>query len=231
MVDLAFECIDITSDPYAAGPTLVFRLRIREASGERMHAIALRAQIRIEPQKRRYAPEESARLNHLFGDPTRYADTLKPMQFAMASVMVPSFRGDVEVDLHVPCTYDMEIASTSYFNGLRTGEIPLLLLFSGTAIAKGATGFSVTQIPWNLEANYFLPVTEWRAMIDHFFPGCGWVRLGAETLDALAAYKTARALPSFEMVVDVLLAEALAAEAARALERAALDQCAVDRAP
>jgi hypothetical protein len=224
VVDLSFECIDVRSDPFAAGPTLVFRLRIREATGERMHAVALRAQIRIEPQKRRYAQEESTRLNHLFGDPSRYADTLKPIQFAMASVMVPSFTGDIEVDVHVPCTYDMDIASTSYFNALIEGEIPLLLLFSGTAIAKGASGFSVTQVPWNLEANYFLPVSEWRAMIDRFFPGCGWVRLGAETLDALAAYKTARALPTFEMAVDALLAEALAAEAARALERAPLDR-------
>jgi hypothetical protein len=211
MVDFRFSCIDVGADPYAAGPTLVFRLRVRETTGERIHALALRVQIRIEPQKRRYAPAEAAGLNDLFGDPSRYADTLKPLQFAMASVMVPSFTGDIEVDLHVPCTYDLEVAATSYFHALQEGEIPLLLLFSGTAIAKGATGFSVSQVPWNLEAEYRLPVAEWRAMMDRFFPNGGWLRLSRETLQALGAYKNVRALPTWEQAIEALLADALLA--------------------
>jgi hypothetical protein len=209
VVDLRFTCIDVSSDPYAAGPTLVFRLRVGEATGERIHALALRVQIRIEPQKRRYAPAEAAGLNDLFGDPSRYADTLKPLQFAMASVMVPSFTGDIEVDLHVPCTYDLEVAATSYFHALQEGEIPFLLLFSGTAIAKGATGFSVSQVPWNLESEYRLPVAEWRAMMDRFFPNGGWLRLSRETLDALGAYKNVRALPTWEQTIEALLADSL----------------------
>ena len=48
--------------------------------------------------------------------------------------MVPSFTGSVEVDVPVPCTYDLEIAATSYFHALDEGEIPLVLLFSGTLI-------------------------------------------------------------------------------------------------
>ncbi|MBA3743719.1 DUF6084 family protein [Sporichthya sp.] len=208
MVDLSFACIDVSSDPYAAGPTLVFRLRVSESTGERIHALGLRVQMRIEPQKRRYTPAESAKLNDLFGDPTRYADTLKPVQFAMASIMVPSFTGDIEVDLHVPCTYDMEVASTGYFHALEEGSIPLLMLFSGTAIAKGTTGFSVSQVPWNLEATYLLPVSEWRAMMERFFPSGSWVRLGRETLAALGAFKNTRALATWEQAVDALLAEA-----------------------
>jgi hypothetical protein len=210
VVDLRLRCIDVSSDPYAAGPTLVFRLRVSEATGERIHALALRAQIRIEPQKRRYTPAEAAGLNDLFGDPSRYADTLKPLQFAMASVMVPSFTGDIEVDLHVPCTYDLEVAATSYFHALAEGEIPFLLLFSGTAIAKGATGFSVSQVPWNLESEYRLPVAEWRAMMDRFFPNGGWLRLSRETLVALGAYKNLRALPTWEQAIEALLADSIA---------------------
>jgi hypothetical protein len=218
VVDLAFSCIDVSSDPYAAGPTLVFRLRVSEATGERMHALALRVQIRIEPQKRRYAPGEAARLNDLFGDPSRYADTLKPLQFAMASVMVPSFTSDIEVDLHVPCTYDLEVASTSYFHALQDGDIPFVLLFSGTAIAKGSTGFSVTQVPWNLEADYRLPVAEWRAMMDRFFPNGGWLRLSLETLEALGAYKNVRALATWEQTIEALLADSLLAAVTQPVE-------------
>ncbi len=208
MAELAFDCVDVQSDRYAAGPTLNFRLRIAETTGERVHAIALRCQIRIEPQKRRYAAGEAARLNDLFGDASRWADTLKPLQFANVSVMVPSFSGSVEVDLPVACTYDLEIASTSYFHALEDGEIPLLMLFSGTVFTKGATGFSVTQVPWHKETNYRLAVSEWRSMMDRFFPNSGWLRVSRSTLEALGAFKNARALATWEQALTALLDEA-----------------------
>jgi hypothetical protein len=205
MADLVFDCVSALSDPYAAGPTLNFRLRIAETTGERVHAIALRCQIRIEPQKRRYNPVESARLNDLFGDTTRWADTLKPLQFASVAVMVPSFAGSTEIDVPVACTYDLDIAATTYFHALGEGNIPLVLLFSGTVFTKGTTGFSVAQVPWHKETNCLLPVTEWRAMMDRFYPNSGWVRVSRSTLDALGAYKNARALPTWELAITSLL--------------------------
>jgi hypothetical protein len=210
VAELVFDCLDVRSDRWAAGPTLVFRLRVAETTGERVHAIALRCQIRIEPQKRRYAPEEADRLDDLFGDSTRWAETLKPLQLTNASVMVPSFTGSVEVDLAVACTYDLEIASTRYFHALDDGEIPLILLFSGTVFTKGTNGFSVAQVPWHKETTYRLPVTEWRSMMETFFPGGGWLRLSRSTLEALGRYKTARGLPTWEHVVTSLLDDAAA---------------------
>ena len=208
MAELVFDCVDVRSDQYAAGPTLNFRLRIAETTGEAVHALALRCQLRIEPAKRRYTGEEARQLNDLFGDTSRWADTLKPVQFAMTSVMVPSFTGSIEVDMAVPCTYDLDIASTRYFHALEEGEIPLLLLFSGTLFTRGTTGFSVTQVPWHKEANYRLPVTEWRAMMDRFFPDSGWLRLSRETLHQLGEFKNARALPTWEQTIGTLLREA-----------------------
>ena len=208
MAELVFDCVDVRSDQYAAGPTLNFRLRIAETTGEAVHALALRCQLRIEPAKRRYTGEEARQLNDLFGDTSRWADTLKPVQFAMTSVMVPSFTGSIEVDMAVPCTYDLDIASTRYFHALEEGEIPLLLLFSGTLFTRGTTGFSVTQVPWHKEATYRLPVTEWRAMMDRFFPDSGWLRLSRETLHQLGEFKNARALPTWEQTISTLLREA-----------------------
>ena len=208
MPELVFDCIEVRADPYAAGPTLVFKLRISETTGERVHAIALRVQLRIEPQKRRYTAAEARQLNDLFGETSRWAETLKPLQFANVAAMVPSFTGGIEVDLPVACTYDLEIAATSYFHGLQQGDIPFLLLFSGTIFTRGETGFSVAQVPWHKEANYHVPATEWRAMMDAFYPNSGWLRLRLDTLEALRAFKTARALPTWELAVTTLLAEA-----------------------
>jgi hypothetical protein len=207
MPEFAFDSLGVTSDQYAAGPTLVFRLRVSETTGEPVHAIALRAQLRIEPNKRRYTPAEVRRLDDLFGEPARWADTMHSMQFAYAAVMVPSFTGSVEVDVPVPCTYDLEIATARYFHSLDGGDVPVLMLFSGTAFTRGETGFRVSQVPWHKEANTPVPVAEWRRMMDRFFPDGGWLRLTRPVLDALGEYKNRHAFATWEQAVLSLLAE------------------------
>lgn len=133
MTEFSFSCVGVRADQYAAGPTLVFRLRIDASEQTRVHALALRCQMRIEPARRGYDAEEADGLQDLFGRRARWGSTLQPLQFAQISLMVPSFTRQTEVDLAVPCTYDMDVASTRYFNALSSGDVPLLMLFSGTA--------------------------------------------------------------------------------------------------
>ena len=208
MSELSFDCVDVQPDRYAAGPTLLFRLRIAETTGAAIHSMALRCQIRIEPQRRRYEEGETERLGDLFGEGSRWGETLKPMQLATLSVMVPSFMGAVEVEMPVPCTYDQEIASARYFEGLLDGEVPLLLLFSGTVFAKGESGFSVDQVPWHKEAQYRLPVAVWKEAMDLHFPGQAWIRMSKETLDSLQRFKSKRVLPTWDDTLEALLKEA-----------------------
>lgn len=209
MSELKISCVDVRPDLYAAGPTMVFRLRLTESTGVRMHAIALRVQIRIEPSRRRYTAAEAERLVELFGETPQWAESLKPMQFASVGVMVPSFGGEAEVDVPVACTYDFEVASAKYFHGLAGGEIPMLLLFSGTAFRRTDDGrFEVEQVPWSLEARYRVPVTVWRALMDRFFPNSGWIRLRSDVIDALQRYKAHNALPTWEDTVAALLKQA-----------------------
>ena len=59
MAELSFDCIDVRPLRYAASPTLAFKLRISELTSQPIHAMALRVQIRIEPQRRRYSSGES----------------------------------------------------------------------------------------------------------------------------------------------------------------------------
>ncbi len=75
-----------------------------------VHAIALRAQLRIEPQRRPYDREEQDGLVDLFGTPDRYASTLKPFLWTHASTMVQGFTGERELELPVACTYDFEVS-------------------------------------------------------------------------------------------------------------------------
>ncbi|WP_053743763.1 DUF6084 family protein [Streptomyces sp. NRRL WC-3618] len=210
MTAFSFACTGVRADGYAAGPTLVFRLRVTAADNARVHALALRCQIRIEPARRSYEPAEADGLADLFGERSRWGSTLQPVQFAQVSVMVPSFTGEIETDLAVPCTYDMDIAATRYLAALDGGEVPLLMLFSGTAFT-GAGGFQVEPVPWDREAAFRMPVATWREMVEQHFPGCGWIRLPRDTMDALVAYRSRHALPSWEATLKALL-DAVAAD-------------------
>ncbi|MFE4590109.1 DUF6084 family protein [Streptomyces laurentii] len=204
MTEFSFACTGVRADAYAAGPTLVFRLRVTATPGTRVHALALRCQIRVEPARRGYDDREAEALGDLFGDRSRWESSLNPVQFAQVSVMVPGFTGEIETDLVVPCTYDVDIAATRYFRALEGGEVPLLLLFSGTAFT-GAGGFHVEPVPWDKEVAHRMPVRVWREMIDQHFPGCGWIRLPGDAMDALLAYRSRQALPSWQATVEALL--------------------------
>ncbi|MFI6455915.1 DUF6084 family protein [Streptosporangium amethystogenes] len=208
MAELAFDCVGIRAEAYAAFPTLVFRLRVTDPSPDGVHTIALRCQIRVEPQLRRYGDTEAELLDDLFGDPSRWGDTLKPLQFANVSVMVPAFTGGTEVDLPVPCGYDLEVAAGRYFAALDEGEIPMLMLFSGTVFARAPGGFSVSQVPWHHEARCRLPVAVWRELMDRYFPDSGWLRLRRDTLGELSRFKSARALTTWDETLELLLKEA-----------------------
>lgn len=202
--EFTFACTGVRADRYAAGPTLVFRLRVTASGNTPVHALALRCQLRIEPARRGYTSDEADGLTDLFGERSRWGSTLQPVQFAQVSLMVPGFTGETETDLVVPCTYDMDIAASRYLDALTDGEVPLLMLFSGTAFT-GDRGFRVEPVPWDREASYRMPVAVWREMVEQHFPGCGWIRLPRETMAALLAYRSQHALPSWEATLRALL--------------------------
>jgi alpha-ketoglutarate-dependent taurine dioxygenase len=205
MSPVSFEVVGSRVEPYAATPTLVLRLRITAADGAPIHALVLRCQIMIQPKQRHYSPEEERRLVELFGDTPRWGDTLQPFLWTNVSTTVTTFSGATEVDLHIPCTYDMDVAAAKYLHSLDHGEIPILAMFSGTAFSRGAAGFSAAPVAWSEEAAYRLPVTQWREMMDAYFPNSGWLRVRRETLDALQRFKVRRALLTWDEAFEQLL--------------------------
>jgi hypothetical protein len=190
----------------AAAPTLVFELAASDASGREVYAIALTAQVFVEPAKRRYGEETRALLVDLFGAPERWALTTQSFQLWRADVLVPSFRGQTTFELHVPCTYDLEVAAAKYFYALDDGEVPLAFHLSGSIFYRGERDrLQVVKVPWTAVADHLLPVATWQAMIaQHYAPG-GFVRLGAETLRHLQERRSAGGFRSFDDCVADLL--------------------------
>jgi uncharacterized protein DUF6084 len=194
---------------HAAAPTLGFDLRVVRRDGGSIRSVTLSAQIRIAATQRSYAPAEQGRLAELFGRPEQWSDSVRSLLWTHAAVQVPPFTGSTVVELLVPCTYDFEVAGARYLHALEDGEVPLELLFSGTIFYSEPSGrLQVASIAWDREAEYRMPVAVWREMMDLYFPGSAWLRLRRDAFDRLAAYKAARALPSWEAAVESLLAEA-----------------------
>ena len=208
MSDFRFTVLEVVAEPYAMAPQLTARLRVEETTGQRIHAIVLRCQVRIEPQRRRYDPAEQNGLRGLFGERDRWADTLKPFQWMQCNTTVQGFTSRSETDLALPCTYDLDVIGTRYLHALDAGDVPLAFLFSGTVFIRGTSGFEVEQIPWACEARHALPVAVWRQMIDSYYPNTGWLRVGSEVLTQLADYRSRHGLVSWDETMRKLLAEA-----------------------
>jgi hypothetical protein len=207
--ELSFAIAGAQPQLHAATPLLALKMQVSESSGIPVHAITLRAQVQIEPQRRRYATAESEKLEELFGPPERYGDTLKPLLWTFVSTTVLAFKEAAEFDLLIPCSYDFEVAANKYFSALEDGAVPLVVQFSGTVFVRGANGAVAAElVPWTCEARYRLPVAVWRATMDAYFPNSAWIRIDRDAFDELYRFKRAGGFPTWEAAIARLCAGA-----------------------
>lgn len=207
MPDLSFIIEEAAVVPFAAAPTLAFKLRIENTiAGETVHTVALRCQIQIDVTRRRYTAEEQGRMRDLFGEPDRWSQTLRSLLWTHANVVVPSFQGNTTADLQVPCTFDFNVAATKYFEGLTDGEVPLHLMFSGTVFYANTNDvLQVAPISWAREARFELPVKIWRGMMDSYYPNTVWLNLRRDVFERLYQYKTQHGIPTWEQALEKIL--------------------------
>jgi hypothetical protein len=204
--ELAFAVRDAAPLEHAAAPTLRFALRIESMDGQAIRSILLDTQVQIAARRRGYDAAAHDRLFELFGPAESWGTTLRTLLWTRTTLVVPPFRGETVVDLLVPCSYDLEVAASRYFDALGDGEVPLEFLFSGTLFFGGPGGLlQAARISWEKEAEYRLPVAVWKETMERHFPGTAWVRLDRDGFDRLCAYKSRRALATWNDVVDALL--------------------------
>lgn len=206
MPDLDFAVEGADAIPYAAVPTIGFKIRIRNPNAdEPVRNVALQVQMQIEPAQRAYNANEKERLNDLFGEPTRWGQTLKTLLWTRTSLFVAPFTGETVVELPVHCTFDFNVAVTKYFTGLEDGFIPLTLLFSGTVFYEEDGLLQIGQISWSREATCRLPLEVWRTMMDLYYPNTAWLCVDRQIFDRLVAYKTRRGLGTLDRALDEVL--------------------------
>jgi hypothetical protein len=206
MPDLDFKVEGAEVLEFAAVPSLLFKLRIENLEEEPIRSVALNTQIRIAATQRPYERAEQERLLELFGEPSRWKDTLRSLLWTHTVLQVPPFSGSTVADMPVPCTYDLEVVAAKYFYALEDSGVPLEFLFSGTVFyAEEGGRLQVERISWEKEAEFRLPVRLWKEMMERYFPNSAWIRLRKDAFDRLYDYKVRMGLPTWEAAVEALL--------------------------
>ena len=210
MPDLAIVVEKVEVVPFAAAPTLAFKLRVTNANAsEVIHTVVLRTQIQIEVTRRRYTAQDQERLRDLFGEPERWGQTLKNLLWTNTSTVVPQFTSATTVDLQVPCTFDFSVATTKYFAGLTDGDVPIFLIFSGTVFyADPHGGLKVAPISWDKETKFRMPLAIWKDMMERYYPNSAWLCLRRDVFQQLQEYKTRHGIPTWEQALERILAQA-----------------------
>jgi len=208
MPDLDFEITGVEAPSHSVAPLLLFKLAITNwPPDEPIHSVMLQCQIQIESVKRHYSGPEKEKLADLFGEPERWGQTLRNKLWTHANVNITAFTGRKVVDVAVPCTYDLNVVGTKFFYALEAGEIPLLFLFSGTIFYMAEDGrLQVSQVSWNKEAAFKLPVSVWQQMIENHYPNSAWLYLQRDVFERLYEYKRQQGLPTWERTIERLLA-------------------------
>ena len=207
MPDLNFQVEGVQVVANAATPLLAFKLCLSAANPEQViHTVALRCQIQLEVTRRKYSAEDQERLLDLFGEPSRWGQTLRSLLWTHANLVVPSFTGSTLVDLPVPCSFDFNVAATKYFEGLAEGDVPVCLQFSGTVFYAGPEGnLQVAPISWDKEARFKLPIRIWREMMETYYPNSAWLSLRKDVFDQLYQYKVTHGIPTWEEVLERII--------------------------
>ncbi len=211
MPDLRFQVEEVAPVPFAAGPMLGFTLNVTNAvPGEAIHSVALRCQLQLEATRRNYTGGEKAELRDLFGEPSRWGHTLRPLLWNHVTAVIPQFVGSTKVELQTPCSFDFNVAATKYFHGLDEGAVPVTFLFSGVVYYQGeGSVLQVAPIPWDKEARFLLPVRVWRDMMNSYYPNSAWLCLRRDTFEMLYRYKVERGMVTWEAAIETALTEAV----------------------
>ena len=114
----------------------------------------------------------------------------------------------------------------STFTHWKTARSRSALLFSGTIFYTTDDGFlQVSQIPWEKEATFRLPVPVWKEMMELYYPNSAWLCLRPRRLrSALPLQEPASGFPTWEQALETLLDCQL--RGGRVMNQALVDQIA-----
>lgn len=205
--ELRLDLLGIEAGTSTATPALDLRIGLRRPDGGPVQCVLLTAAVTIAAARRDHDDAERERLTAVFGTPDTWDTTLDALAWARVGATVPTFRGETEITLSLPCGHDAQAGADRYLRALDGGDVPLDIAFDGTVFYPGEGGPPRTrQAPWRHEATAVLSVQAWRDLMD--YGPTRWLSLDDACFGRLSDYRARRAHSSFDDTVDELLRKA-----------------------
>jgi hypothetical protein len=139
----------------------VLRFSLAALAESPVQAIALRAQVMIEPAVRVYDDGERAALEPLFGTPERWGSTTQPFLLGHGEADVDAFETTATFSLDVPFPAQSEASPVAYLQALDGGDVALALHFTG----RLHRGSGIVQISWDECARLRVPVATFAPLL------------------------------------------------------------------
>ena len=107
-----------------------------------------------------------------------------------------------------PALLTFNVAATKYFHALDAGDIPVCVMFRRDCFLSGPEmeALQVAQVPWDREANFRLPVSVWKEMMEMHYPNTSWLCLRRDVFEQLYEYKVRHGIPTWEQAISRALA-------------------------
>jgi hypothetical protein len=204
VAEIGFRVVRASAVEHSASPELALTVEV-SLPGASVDCILLRSSVRIEAGRRSHDEAERERLRELFGGESLWARSSKSLLWSRATSVVPGFDGATSVDIALPCSYDLAASAFRYLHGVGEGDVPITVQFSGTLFFRSEGVLQVTQIPWDREAPFRVPVDLFRTAIDAHFPNAAVLGLGRAVFERLDGYRRKRGMRSMDEAIERLL--------------------------
>lgn len=207
MPDLSFRIEAASPVAFAVSPQIALAVRVVNGDPEQpVRSALLRCQVQIDATARAYEPRESEALRDLFGEGAIRGRALTRLAWTQAAVAVPPFTHDASVEVHLPCTFDMCVATAKYFRALLEGGAPVVMLFSGTVFRRDRDGaLTASPVPWSAEARFTIPGQVWRDAIEDHYAGLTPLPIRRDLFERLDRFRRDEQLPTWDHVIERLL--------------------------
>ncbi len=211
MPELTFRVTGARPVPRAMMPIIALDLAVSQTGTAgsvplHIHHAMLQCQVRIEPARRQYRPEDEAGLWELFGERQRWHETMHSMLWTQVPLVIRAFDSETTAELLIPCTHDFNVAATKYFDQINDGEVPFTLLFRGSIFyAEGQLPLRVQQIAHDQHADFRLPAQIWRDLMDYYYPNSSWIPLKRSLHEALRKYQKLHGFLTYDEALAALL--------------------------
>ena len=171
-----------------------------------IHTVALRCQIQLEVTRRKYTAEDQERLLDLFGEPSRWGQTLRSLLWTHANLVVPSFTGKHAGGSSRALHIRFQCSCHQVFRrAWRRRSSGLCAIQRHGFLCSPEGGLQVAPISWDKEARFKLPVKVWREMMESYYPNSAWLCLHKDAFDRLYQYKVRHGIPTWEEALESII--------------------------